>query len=94
VLAGVVTLMLVSYQGALAALAHLLPVGNVDHLHLAATGVAQAVNAFTQQPVRRWIERQMDRAFSRSAKATIIRRSVTSTELRVALRRPNQRRAA
>ena len=63
VLAGVVTLMLELYQGALAALAHLLPVGDADHLHLAATGVALAVNAFTQQPVRRWIERQMDKAF-------------------------------
>ena len=48
VLAGVVTLMLELYQGAVAALAHLLPVGEVGCLHLAASGVALAVNAFTQ----------------------------------------------
>ncbi len=42
VLAGVVTLMLELYQGAVAALARILPVGDIGHLHLAATGVALA----------------------------------------------------
>lgn len=66
VLAGVVTLMLELYQGAVAALAHLLPVGDVGRLHLAAMGVALAVNAFTQQPVRKWLEKQIDGLFLRS----------------------------
>lgn len=64
VLAGVVTLMLELYQGAVAALAHLLPVGDIGKLHLAATGVALAVNAFTQQPVRKYLEKQIDRLFA------------------------------
>ena len=82
VLAGVVTLMLELYQGAVAALAHLLPVGDVGRLHLAATGVALAVNAFTQQPVRKWLEKQIDRMFSPSE------RPVTSSS------RPSQRVAS
>jgi len=67
VLAGVVTLMLELYQGAVAALARILPVGDAGHLHLAATGVALAVNAFTQQSVRKWLEKQIDGLFSRFA---------------------------
>ena len=58
-----VTLMLELYQGAVAALAQVLPVGDAGHLHLAATGVALAVNAFTQQPVRKWLERLIDRPY-------------------------------
>ncbi len=68
VLAGVVTLMLELYQGAVAALARILPVGDASHLHLAATGVALAVNAFTQQSVRKWLEKRIDGLFSRSSK--------------------------
>ncbi len=64
VLAGVVTLMLELYQGAVAALARILPVGDAGHLHLAATGVALAVNAFTQQSVRRGLEKLIDGLFS------------------------------
>ncbi len=63
VLAGVVTLMLELYQGAVAALARILPVGDTGHLHLAATGVALAVNAFTQQSVRKWLEKRIDGLF-------------------------------
>lgn len=68
VLAGVVTLMLELYQGAVAALARVLPVGDAGHLHLAATGVALAVNASTQQSVRKWLEKRIDGLFSRSSK--------------------------
>lgn len=68
VLAGVVTLMLELYQGAVAALARILPVGDASHLHLVATGVALAVNAFTQQSVRKWLEKRIDGLFSRSSK--------------------------
>lgn len=68
VLAGMVTLMLELYQGAVAALARVLPVGDVGHLHLAATGVALAVNAFTQQPLRKWLEKLIDGLFPHSLK--------------------------
>lgn len=69
VLAGVVTLMLELYQGAVAALARILPVGGASHLHLAATGVALAVNAFTQQSVRKGLEKLIDELFSRFSRS-------------------------
>ncbi|MBV9852107.1 MAG: hypothetical protein JO250_20775 [Armatimonadetes bacterium] len=62
VLAGLVTLALELYQLAVTFLSHLLPFGDKEARGYAAATVALAVNAFTQQPVRQWLERLLDRA--------------------------------
>ncbi|MGI4791077.1 MAG: histidine kinase N-terminal 7TM domain-containing protein [Janthinobacterium lividum] len=62
VYAGLITLALELYQLAVTFLAHLLPVGDAAERAYAATAIALIVNAFTQQPVRRWLERLIDRS--------------------------------
>ena len=61
VYAGLITLALELYSLALSSLAKLLPLGDQSERALAATAIALSVNAFTQQPVRRWLERAIDR---------------------------------
>ena len=61
VYAGVITLALELYQLAVTFLARLLPVGDQAERAFAATAIALSVNAFTQQPVRRWLEQTLDR---------------------------------
>ena len=58
--AGLITLMLELYSLALSFLARLLPLGDAAERAFAATSIALVVNAFTQQPVRRWLERVLD----------------------------------
>ena len=65
VLAGLVTLALELYQLSVAFLSRLIPFGDREARGYAATAVALTVNAFTQQPVRQWLERLIDRTFSR-----------------------------
>lgn len=60
VYAGLITLALELYQLAVSFLARLLPLGNATDRAFAATAIALIVNAFTQQPVRRWLERVID----------------------------------
>jgi hypothetical protein len=60
--AGLITLALELYQLAVTFLARLLPVGDASERAYAATALALIVNAFTQQPVRRWLERLIDRS--------------------------------
>lgn len=61
VYAGLITLALELYQLAVSFLAKLLPFGDAAERGLAATAIALIVNAFTQQPVRKWLERVIDR---------------------------------
>ena len=61
VYAGLITLALELYSLALSSLAKLLPLGDQAERAFAATAIALSVNAFTQQPVRRWLERAIDR---------------------------------
>lgn len=61
VYAGLITLALELYQLAVSFLARLLPVGDAAERAYAATAIALIVNAFTQQPIRRWLERVLDR---------------------------------
>ena len=63
VFAGLITLALELYQLALSFLAHLLPFGNAQERSFAATALVLVINAFTQQPVRRWLERLIDRLY-------------------------------
>ncbi len=65
VLAGLVTLALELYQVAITTLSHLLPLGDREARGYAAAALALAVNAFTQQLVRHWLEGVADRLFSR-----------------------------
>ena len=58
--AGLITLALELYSLALSFLAKLLPLGDAAERAFAATAIALIVNAFTQQPVRRWLERVVD----------------------------------
>lgn len=60
VYAGLITLALELYQLAVTFLARLLPFGSANERAFAATAIALIVNAFTQQPVRRWLERVID----------------------------------
>ena len=60
VYAGLITLALELYQLAVSFLARLLPVGDAAERAYAATAIALVVNAFTQQPVRRLLERVLD----------------------------------
>jgi len=71
VLAGLVALALEVYQLALSFLVHLLPLGNAGARNFAATALVLTVNAFTQQPVRQWLEKWIDRPhrLSRAAEA-------------------------
>ena len=55
VLAGLIALGLELYQLALSFLAHLLPFGDKTERGYAATALVLVVNAFTQQPVKRWL---------------------------------------
>lgn len=64
VYAGLVALALELYQLALSFLAHLLPLGNAAERTYAATTLVLVVNAFTQKPVKRWLERLVDRLVS------------------------------
>lgn len=57
VLAGLVALALEVYQLSLSFLVHLLPLGNAGARDFAATAQVLTVNAFTQQPVRQWLEK-------------------------------------
>ena len=61
VYAGLVALALELYQLALSFLAHLLPLGNAAERTYAATALVLVVNAFTQRPLKRWLERLIDR---------------------------------
>ena len=65
VYAGLITLALELYQLAVTFLARLLPFGDREARGFAATAIALIVNAFTQQPVRRWLEKAVDRLASR-----------------------------
>ena len=67
VLAGLVTLALELYQLSITFLSRLIPFGDKEARGYAATAVALTVNAFTQQPVRAWLERQVDNLFDRHA---------------------------
>lgn len=61
VFAGLVTLALEVYQLALGFLVHLLPFGDPAQRNLAATVIALTVNAFTQEPLKRGLEKVVDR---------------------------------
>lgn len=61
VYAGLIALALELYSLALSGLAHLLPFGSPSERTYAATAVALTVNAFTHEPVRRWLERIAER---------------------------------
>ena len=63
VLAGLLALALELYGLVLSFLAHLLPLGGAEERSFAATALVLVVNAFTQEPVRRWLERLIDRAY-------------------------------
>ncbi len=63
VLAGLLALALELYSLVLSFLAHLLPLGNVQERGFAATALVLVVNAFTQEPVRRRLERLIDRVY-------------------------------
>lgn len=60
VYAGLITLALELYQLAVSSLARLLPFGDQAERAYAATAIVLVINAFTQQPVRRWLERVID----------------------------------
>ncbi len=62
VYAGLIALALELYQLALSFLIRLVPVGDQAQSHLAATAMVLVINAFTQQPVRRWLEGRIDRS--------------------------------
>ena len=68
VYAGLIALALELYGLAVTFLARLLPLGDVTQRHFAATAIALVVNAFTQQPVKRWLGHLVDR-FLRPGKA-------------------------
>ncbi|WP_125206005.1 hypothetical protein [Capsulimonas corticalis] len=61
VYAGLTTLALEVYRLALNFLARLLLLGSPSEHAFAATALASAINAFTQELVRRWLERAVDR---------------------------------
>jgi hypothetical protein len=65
VYAGLITLALEIYRLALDFLARLLPLGSASERAFAATALALAINAFSQEPVRRWLERTIDRLVRR-----------------------------
>ncbi len=62
VFAGLIALALELYSLALSFLAHLLPFGNAEGRSFAATALVLVVNAFTQEPVKQWLTRQIDQA--------------------------------
>lgn len=66
VFTGLITLALELYNLALSFLAHLLPFGNTEERSFAATALVLVVNAFTQQPVRRWLERMIDHVYHKT----------------------------
>ncbi len=65
VLAGLLALALELYSLVLSFLAHLLPLGNAQERSFAATALVLVlvVNAFTQEPVRRWLGRLIDQGY-------------------------------
>ena len=65
VLAGLLALALELYSLVLSFLAHLLPLGDAQGRSFIATALVLVVNAFTQEPVRRWLERLIDRSYYR-----------------------------
>ena len=67
VYAWLITLALELYQLAVTFLARLIPFGDREARGYAATAIALSVNAFTQQPVKAWLERLVDRAFRSSS---------------------------
>ena len=74
--AGLITLALELYSLALSSLAKLLPFGDSTERAFAATAIALSINAFTQQPVRRWLERTLDRFAPRlSQRGSTIRKA-------------------
>ncbi len=78
VYAGLITLALELYQLAVSFLAKLLPFGDAAERAYAATAIALIVNAFTQQPVRQWLERVVDkfsegRALRRNPRRSVLR---------------------
>jgi uncharacterized protein YjeT (DUF2065 family) len=58
------------YQAAVSALAALLPLTDPTQRHIAAATVALIVNAFTQQPLRWWLERLAARLIKRKRTPT------------------------
>ena len=62
------------YQLAVSALAELLPLGDAGERHAAAAFVALTINAFTQEPLRKWLERLADRLTKERHKDTQARR--------------------
>ena len=86
--AGLITLMLELYSLALSFLARLLPLGDAAERAFAATSIALVVNAFTQQPVRNWLERVLD-DFNRRRNAHALKMGVQArTGLRAKEGRP------
>jgi len=63
VLAGLLALALELYSLVLSFLAHLLPLGNAEERSFAATALVLVFNAFAQEPVRRRLERLIDRVY-------------------------------
>lgn len=61
------------YQLAVGALTKLLPVGDPTERHIAAASVAFIINAFTQQPLRWWLERLADRLLKRKPHSRVRR---------------------
>ncbi len=84
--AGLITLMLELYSLALSSLAHLLPLGDAAQRAFAATCIALVVNAFTQQPVRRWLERVLDDFNHREAGRHIVSHSVKAKAQRTVVK--------
>ena len=81
--AGLITLALELYSLALSSLAKLLPFGDSTERAFAATAIALSINAFTQQPVRRWLERTLDRFAPRlSRRENVLRRGSTLRKVR------------
>lgn len=54
---GLIALMLELYSLVVTFLAHLLPFGDAGERSFAATAIALVINAFTQKPVKEWLER-------------------------------------
>lgn len=58
---GLIALALELYNLALSGLAKLLPLGAPRVRDTAAAAIVLVVNAFTQEPIRKWLERIVDR---------------------------------
>lgn len=62
------------YQLAVEFLTRLLPLGDAGERHVAAAFVALTINAFTHEPLRRWLERLADRLTRERHKDAHVRR--------------------